>query len=41
MYLLKKLKDNLKSIMEHDPKFAKVFLAEKDHLMKKMNFLEK
>ena len=35
------MKDNLKSIMEHDPKFAKVFLAEKDHLMKKMNFLEK
>ena len=35
------MKDNLKSIMEHDPKFAKVFLAEKDYLMKKMNFLEK
>ena len=31
------MKDNLKSIVEHDPKFAKVFLAEKDHLMKKMN----
>tara|TARA_R110002072_G_scaffold140496_1_gene284762 strand:+ start:563 stop:1054 length:492 start_codon:yes stop_codon:yes gene_type:complete len=32
------MKDNLKSIVEHDPKFAKVFLAEKDYLMKKMNF---
>lgn len=34
------MKDNLKSIMVHDPKFAKVFLAEKEHLMKEMNFLK-
>jgi (p)ppGpp synthase/HD superfamily hydrolase len=32
------MKDNLKSIMEHDPKFAKVFIKEKNYLMKKINF---
>ncbi len=30
------IQHNSESILEHDPKFAKVFLAEKDHLMSYM-----
>lgn len=30
------IKHNSESILDHDPKFAKVFLAEKDHLMSYM-----
>jgi len=30
------IEHNSESILEHDPKFAKVFLAEKDHLMSYM-----
>lgn len=31
------IEHNSESIMEHDPKFAKVFLAEKENLLKKIN----
>lgn len=32
------MKDNTKSITEHDPGFAKVYLPEKEYLMKMMGF---